>query len=442
MRMECINELQCQRITLSKIRRSVYSRSLARLAVLLLATAPMLSADGFRNPPDGPRAIGRIGGHMAQIDDLTAIVHNPANLPDVVTAPNGQATLSVGYGSTKFTPPAGVSEESQAPVSYLPALFAAMPVVEDRCVLGLAVYVPFGRSVTWDENGVFRYTAPHYAALHMIECNPVVATRLTPSLSFAAGVGFAWSQVDYRQYVPWSMFTGQPDPDAEMRLDVSGRGWGANAAVAWTPAKGHRLAVSYRSAIKIDYDGDVSLDHVPAPAGLPPPLSGVSARSDVKTSIEFPPIASAAYGVELGNSIRLEAQVEWIGFSTFKTLDVDAGSNAALIPPTMREQNWENTWTFGVGADWRMTEAWTLRAGLLYLQSPVPDNTFTPFMADEDQPVLSLGVGFNRGSHAVDLACAVGLFDGRSIRDNANPAYNGDYDFQSSLLSLGYRVSF
>lgn len=424
----------------SGFRGQIHRRTCVALFALSSALTPWLMADGFRNPPDGPQAIGRIGGHIAQSDDVTAVVHNPANLPDAVRSPVGQVNVTAGYGRSRFTSQlTGASEESQEPYSFLPSVYAATPLAGDKCVFGMAVSLPFGRSTTWSDTGVFRYTAPHYTALTTVEGTPVIATRLTPTLSAAVGIGYAWSSVEYHQYLPYSVSSGGALPDAEMRLDGSGDGWRANVAIAWTPAEGQKMALTYKSAMKVRYEGDRRVDYTP-------PIPGAPDNRDVRTSITYPEVASAAYGVSIGKDFRLEAQMEWVAFSVYDELRIETGADSQTMP-----QDWKDTWTFGIGGDWSMTPEWTLRGGVMHLQSPAPDRTFTPSMADQDQYVVSVGAGFRSGRHAFDIAYALGIIDDRNVRDSATVVatpsgnvqpYNGNYEFDAHLLSVGYRVSF
>ena len=62
------------------MRRSVFLRA---MMVIFFGAASFARADGFRNPPDGATALGRIGGTYVQIDDATAASRNPANLTDL-----------------------------------------------------------------------------------------------------------------------------------------------------------------------------------------------------------------------------------------------------------------------------------------------------------------------------------------------------------------------
>ena len=92
--------------------------------------------------------------------------------------------------------------------------------------------------------------------------------------------------------------------------------------------------------------------------------------------------------------------------------------------------------------DWKATPDVTLRAVYIYLQSPVPDETFSPTIPDADRHVVSVGLGYAHANHRVDLAYGYSIIPDREIRSNLNPAYNGDYETSSHLMSLSYGYSF
>jgi long-chain fatty acid transport protein len=183
--------------------------------------------------------------------------------------------------------------------------------------------------------------------------------------------------------------------------------------------------------IHVYYEGDFEVSDIPA--GVP-----ADPRSSFETDIEFPAVLAFGYGVELNDEVRVEADVEWVQHSLFSSLPLDVANNQALLPADELEANWEDTWTFGLGGDWKFAPNWVARAGYIYLPSPVTDETLTPTVAEEDQSVVSVGLGYENNGRRVDLAYAYGIFDGRSIDDNDNPAYNGDYDFEAHLLGVSY----
>lgn len=417
---------------------------------LALCSVSIVRADGFRNPPDGAMALGRIGGTYAQIDDATAVSRNPANLTDLKTA-EYNISLTLGYGEKKFTRPSAVAAtgaggslattaKSTDNLSFLPGLYFATPV-NDKLAAGIAVTVPFGRSTTWEKDSLFRYTAPYFSQLYGVNVNPNIALKINDRISVAAGVDVLWSTLDFKQIYPWALATGAPgSPDGEAEFQGDGIGLGGNAALNVNVAEKQKITLSYRSSIGVHYSGHATIGNVPA--SLPPPLAGVTSRSDFETDITFPAVAAVAYGIELTDTVRIEADVEWIQHSTFDNLTLDTKNNNVLLQSTTIPGDWTDAWTYGLGADWKCAPDWTARAGWMYLETGIPTKTQIPSIAEENQNVASVGLGWAKNGHRVDLAYAYGFFNGRKVSDNNNPLYNGTYDFNSQLLEISYGRSF
>ena len=74
--------------------------------------------------------------------------------------------------------------------------------------------------------------------------------------------------------------------------------------------------------------------------------------------------------------------------------------NPALNNPLAK--NWNNTWNFRMGAEYELTDALTLRAGLAYDPSPEPEETLTPDLPDSNRYKASVGLGYDFGSVFVD----------------------------------------
>ena len=411
-----------------------------------MVLAMVAAANGFRNPPEGAAAMGRSGGKLVLTDDASAVAHNPANLTEV-KAPEAIVSLTMVDTETEFISPAGKASTDDN-WKFLPNLFVAMPLENKDYVVGLGVTTPFGQSTVWDDNGPLRYAWPYFVEMKLMNVNPTLAVKLSDSLSVAAGLDVYWSELDIKQRVPWAMLTGNPmAADGVAHLQGQGQGVGGNAALTYRPAKGHAIALTYRSPVKVDYDGDCDV------SGMPPGAEGqgMSGSSDFDTSIEFPTVVGLGYGIDVSETVRIEADVEWVEFSRYDTLTLDAGRNNALLnqpgsqdpgAPANVRQNWKDTWTYGVGADWKVCPELTLRTGYIYLQSPVPDETVSPTLPDADRHVVTIGAGLHRGQQRIDVAYGYSFIADRDVSNNQNPAYSGTYETSSHLMSVAYGCSF
>jgi long-chain fatty acid transport protein len=417
--------------------KTVKSLMLSALVLATVLAVGVARADGFRNPPESASAIGRIGGKIAHADDASAATVNPANMSEL-ERPAYMLSLTAGYGVREFSSPMGASEESQDPWSYLPAAFGVMPL-QDGFAFGLGVTVPYGRFTDWGEDVVFGATSPYYALQSVIAVNPALSWKASDALSVAAGVSYYDSRMQFKQIVPWSMFTGvAATPAGKADFDSDGNGFGANAAMTWKLNDRHTLALTYRAPFDIEYDGTAEVTELPAALRA----MGVTDSEDFETEVSYPTIVQAGYGVKLGDAVRVEFDVEWVESSRNESLPVEAGLYNQVLGLSEIPQDWEDNWTYGMGMDWAFAPEWTLRTGLIYLETPTLTSTTVPVASEEDQAVVSLGLGYAAGAHKVDVAYAVGIFDGLTVDDNVNPYVNGEYDFQSHLVSVGYQYSF
>lgn len=417
---------------------------LARNICLAVGLALSANAEGFRNPPAGAFNLSRAGGRIAQVDDSSAVAQNPANLVDL-TGTDIQFAPSIVYIKADFKSASGETAHTINPWKLLPNFFGGKTFQDGKFALGLGITTPYGLGSEWDQNssafaapgGSWRYSAPYYAQLTAINFNPSVAIKVTEQLRFGAGLDVMWSQLTLKQAYPWALVTSNPsDPDGGIRAQADGVGVGANFGLTWQFTKHQRLALTCRTPVNVDYSGHFTADNVPAALG------GGSMRDEFNTSIKFPTIVAAGYGIELTDKIRLETDVEWLQFSNFKSLPMKSATAQSLGFPTSLAQNWRDTFTVGISGDWKFAPDWVLRAGYQFYQSPVPDSTFSPTIPDADQNVFTLGLGFRHNRHSLEAAYGLDFYNDRNIQNNQNPAFNGTYEMTVHLFSFSYLYSF
>jgi len=268
-----------------------------------------------------------------------------------------------------------------------------------------------------------------------VQFDSAVVWRMTDRVWLGAGLSLAGSTLEFRQMVPWDQVLGQPGlPPGEARVETSGGGVGAQLGVTWTVMPGHRLALVARTPVKVEYDGDLKLRHSP---NLP-----TIRNSDFETEITFPARIVVGYGVELSSQLRLEADVEWIGWSSVDHLPLKAGPNQQLVGADSMPYDWSDTWTINAAAEWAFIEGWRLWTGYSYIPTPIPDATLSPTLVDEDRHVVAVGLGVRFGRHELSAAWAWSIVPERRVDSNQNPLYDGTYELDPQLWSLSYRMAF
>lgn len=404
----------------------------ALLASLALGLAAGAHAEGFRNSTIGASDLGRSGGRIAQVDDASAIQHNPANLVGITNA-MAEFDPTIVYVSADFKSPNGQTARAKDPWKALPNIFVSVPLKNDRFAVGLGITMPYGLGNEWNTGssafaqpgGVLTYAAPHSSKLVTFNFNPTLAAKITDNLWVGAGLDVMWSDLQFSQ------FLSPLAPGMEVHAEGDGFGYGGNLGLTWKITDKQRLAFAYRSTMTVDYNGSTTFSSL---LGAP----GTSFGS----KILFPNILSVGYGIDLTDTIRLESDFEWVQFSQFKALPVNIGPNFLGVPSQTIPENWHNTFTAGLGGDWRFADHWTLRASYQFFESPVPSSTFSPTIPDANQNVLTLGVGWQSGHHSLEAAYGLDFYDDRNIAGNIVSAYNGKYTFNVHLFSFAYRYSF
>jgi long-chain fatty acid transport protein len=101
-------------------------------------------------------------------------------------------------------------------------------------------------------------------------------------------------------------------------------------------------------------------------------------------------------------------------------------------PDTVIDENWDDTWRFSLGVDYRYNSNWTFRAGTAFDQSPIPDAEHrTARIPGDDRIWTSLGFGYQwTESLGIDLAYSHLFVDEPKI-NNGEPStgnINGEYE--------------
>ena len=420
----------------SKAGLSTLAAAVSGLATLVVPL--VVQAEGLRNPPPGAYAMSRGVARVARVDDATAIFLNPANL------------LDLDSKSVAFTPSVvDIEREVEADwggeattidnLKLLGGFFAAFPGESDRFAWGIGVSVPYGQSVVYEKDFDFKYLTPHFTELMVISLSPSVAYRISDSISVGASLDLMWTRLKLHQRYPWKAITQDPaSPDGAMKFSGEDTVIGGILALNWDLNENHRISLTWRPSFEAAYDGDFTINNLPLFA----PALGVTEKSDFKTDIEYPDIWKLGYGVHLSEKWSLALAAEHVGWSSVDALELDVDNNAVLFPSTTLPLHWEDTWTWGVSGDYRASDLWTFSGSYWDIETPIPEYTMSPNLMESDIGLWSLGAKRQLGRHALDFSYTLMLYDKRTVTENLQPAYLGEYDTTASIYQLTWSYAF
>ncbi len=358
---------------------SFKSTILAGVMTTLLAGTAM--AGGFAVREQSAEGQGAsFAGIAAGTDGLSSMFWNPATM-----------SLHSGQGFVSETDAAAIIPYSRAKDGRLggpaPAVpfndsgnigkFAFVPAsywtyaVNDRMTVGMAINSPFGLVTDGKDNWIGVPNGDK-SDVKTYNFNPQVAYKLTDSFSVGLGAQVEYITADLSARTPGTGVRG---------LEVYGAddiGVGLTAGMLFQPTDSTSIGLGFRSSVSHTLKGHSQF----GAGGLPG-----TASAKLKT----PEIVTLGIRQKVNDQFTLLGGVEWANWSRFKSLDVQLSAPAVTLKTP---ENWKDSWYFSLGGEYAASDALTLRSGVAYEKSPVPDAFRTPRIPDNDRFWLSVGATY------------------------------------------------
>ena len=447
----------CVPTFLSRPSTASWATAMMVSGVLLLYPVAMY-AQALRFQPQGAAAAGQGNAFAAQADDASAVQYNPAGLTQVagiqgvfglallggsIKAKSSSAVDVRGdYGGSVSFPPSGHTYVSANLGALGASRFSAMTI-------GLGLTSPFGLRMRYPLDGPFK-TAVTSAELPLIAIKPTLAYKISDALSvgvsadiytFASFLGEG--HVEQKQVSAGS--PGIP-AGAEVELNGTGTGAGLTASLLYTPFRNEAgkpilsIGLVYRSQAVLPLNGALLVNGMKV--------------AETSTDLVLPQMAQGAIAVwpvrTSEQEWKVELDVEYVGWSSNRNLDVQLSSGATIPQP----QQWKNVPVIALGTEYRwLNPRWlshwdvAARSGYTYTEDPIPDQTFNPGIISLPAHTLSLGLGFHcKGAGrllgvipcsgdsvfwpkgiGIDLAYQEWFYEARTVVGNLNPMVDGIY---------------
>jgi long-chain fatty acid transport protein len=160
----------------------------------------------------------------------------------------------------------------------------------------------------------------------------------------------------------------------------------------------------------------------------------------------MPDSASLSIFHKAGAQLDVMADITWTGWSDFDELRIlrTTGALVAVTP-----ENWENSYRYSIGANYHMNDNFTLRLGVAFDETPVPDAFRTPRIPDEDRTWIAIGGQYRLSKQgAIDFGYAHLFVKDASLNSPAagtippSPLVTGNYDASVDILSVQYTHTF
>lgn len=349
------------------------------------AFATQTYAAGFQLSEQSAIQMGRaMAGAGVVGDDLSAVHYNPAGMT-LLSGTRMQATgtwvaVNLDYESRDGS----VTENGRLKGQTIPAGFITHQI-NDSLWAGLGLTVPYGMGTEFDENwgGMDRGTE---SMILTFDINPNLAWKVNDKLSVGGGISL--------QYAKAELGFGFDVPSFKTVAHANVKGdswaWGWNVGMMFQPVETVRVGLAYRSHIAHNADGHTTLD-----------INGMrSLTRDMKVRIKTPDTITLSATWEATDALRLSGTARWSKWSNFKSLSLDnSGFDNQMVDliasaHSTITNNWDDTWFFSVGADYKLNGQWTVRGGVAYDQGPVENQYRMAVIPDTDRVWFSGGASY------------------------------------------------
>ena len=317
-------------------------------------------------------------------------------------------------------------------LAYAPNAFFTW-ALNPNLSLGLALNVPFGLKTEYDAGWRGDLTA-RKSEIKTVNFNPSVAYKINNMVSIGAGLSVQMLEAELTNNLALLGL-------GLLKLEADDVGYGYNLGVMFQASPNTRIGASYRSKIDYELEGTVSFSATAAGTG------------SVKADLEVPPSASLSIFHTLGNW-ELMGDLTWTGWSSLQQLQVIRTTTAAPLGPfpgaagstfTTLQFQWDDTWRYGIGANYKLSPQTKLRFGLAFDETPTNDTHRTARLPDQDRTWVALGVQWKPSKTGIlDVGYAHEFIKDATINNTVTGVgtLRGTFKNQADILSVQYSMSF
>jgi len=373
-----------------------------RLKIMMIGLALVVSeqvmASGYQVLLQGNRqtAMGNVGVSLSP--DAYSLFFNPGALGMM----NGNQ-ISVGFNPIFSN---NVFYNSEVPFSTYTArtdnpmgtpfhFYGVWGPEDSGLKFGLGIYTPYGSGVRWGDDWLGENQLREIS-LQAIFFQPTISYKLADWISVGGGFVVAAGGVNLQRSLPLD----GSDVDPMVELDGGASGIGYNLGIMLKAGEKWNFGINYRSRVDMEVEVGDAIFTVPTAASALFP-----AGNTFDATLPLPSNFTAGATFQASEKLQISAEANFVGWSAYDTLGFDFENNTAALQDSKSPRNYENSWVFKLGGEYKISDKIALRAGGYYDQTPVQDGYMTPETPDSNRLGLTAGVGFNLSeSFSIDVS--------------------------------------
>jgi len=433
--------------------KTLFKKTALAIAVAIVSTSAWSA--GFQLNEFSSSGLGRAySGEGAIADDAGNASRNPALIMmfDRPTFSAGAIFVDPGVDITGRSPTgASLNSDNIAPTAWVPNLHFVAPI-NDQFGWGASVTSNYGLATEFNDN----YAAGAYGGttdLETLNLNLSGAYRLDNHWSFGVGFDAVYAKAKIERYagdlgrivagsgrLPPALarqVAGIPGDTqiAYLKGDEWGFGW--NAGILYEIDKNNRYGFTYRSEVKIDFDGDYksslpsAYNQILGNFGLPMGTDGRTTGGSL--TLNLPEMWELSGYNRVAPQWAVHYSLTYTSWSQFQELKATNSGGDTLF---YKDESFRDAYRIALGTTYYMDDNWTFRTGIAFDDSPVPADKRSISIPDQDRFWLSAGATYAFNKDA-SIDAGVSYMHGQKVTFQEGP-----YEFSSEGKAWLYGMNF
>lgn len=409
---------------------------LSVLAASIAVVAGQAHSAAFQLAEQNTTGLGRAyAGEGAIGDNASVLGRNPAAMT-LFDRP------ALSTGAVYINPEVDVKDNETgehardiADDAVVPFFYYVHPI-NDRWYAGFGAFTNYGLATTYSSS----FSAGEIGgktSLETVNLNPNIAFKVNDHLSLGAGFNAVYADAEFVRYAGQKGNTALGLSRSTEIANLAGDDWGYgwNIGILLEADDDNRWALTYRSEIDLTLEGSYSNK-------LPLMIGGLNGQSvPGKLDLTLPAIAELSGFHQIKPDWAVHYGIMWTEWSSFKELRAFGKQGNELL---YKPENFENSWRVSLGATHQLNDQWTLRGGLAYDKSPVPEEFRSISIPDVDRTWYTLGATYAY-SQNLSFDAAFAFLNGTNVAvEHEESAFGPDYDMTSGgdAYLLGLQMNY
>ncbi|ORN01599.1 long-chain fatty acid transporter FadL [Pantoea septica] len=378
--------------------KNLFAKSAVAAAVALVSSH--VYAAGFQLNEFSSAGLGRAySGEGAMGDTAASASRNPATmaLMDRPMFSVGAVFIDPDVDITGNSPTGRSLDASNiAPTQWVPNIHYVQPI-NDQWWIGASATSNYGLATEFNDG----YTAGGYGGktdLMTGNLNLSTAYRLNEHFSFGVGFDAVYARAKIERYAGEAgAALGIPADTQVAHLKGDEWGYGWNAGILYEVDKNNRFGLSYRSEVKVDFDGDyksslpTSINRINQAANLGLPYATGGSTIPGALTLNLPEMWEISGWHKVAPQWAVHYSMAYTSWSQFQELKATGSSGQTLF---YKDESFKDAYRIALGTTYYYDQNWTFRTGIAFDDSPVPADKRSISIPDQDRLWLSAGASY------------------------------------------------